>query len=132
MFSLGKGLFNVFSHLLSIMYEHSDVDVNIICGDFNSRIGDLKDFVPSLDNITDRQCLDFLKASHYIDFIDFLMESKMCVVNDSVSSELQNFTSISKKGCSVIDYMCVRHSDLSNCICFTVHPVLNLVSQLNS
>ena len=55
----------------------------------------------------------------------------MCVVNGRVSSEFQNFTSISKKGCSVIDYMCVRHSDLSNCICFTVHPVLNLVSQLN-
>ena len=69
-----------------MMYEYNDVDGNIICGDFYSRIGDLKDFVPGFVNI--RQCLDLVKAGHYIHFIDFL-----------------NFTSISKKGCSVIDYV---------------------------
>ena len=50
-FPLGKGLSNVFSHLLSIMSEHKDLDGNIICGDFNSQIDNLKDFVPGLENI---------------------------------------------------------------------------------
>ena len=116
--------------MLSIIYEYNDSDCKILCGDFNARIGDMKDFVEGVDNITDRTHIDYVKGGHYKDFIDFLIESKMCIVNGRINSELQNFTSVSKKGSSVIDYMCVSNDDLKNCEKFIVHPVIKLLNEL--
>ena len=124
----GKDSLLLFSHLLSIIYEYNASDCKILCGDLNARIGDMKDFVVGVDNITDRTYSDSVKRGHYKDFIDFLIESKMCIINGRINSELQNFTSISKKSSSVIDYMC--DDDLKNCVKFIVHPVIKLLNDL--
>ena len=116
----GKDSLLFFSHLLSIIYDYNDSDYKILCGNFNAINGDMKDFVLGVDNITYRTCIDSVKGGHYKDFIDFLIESKMCLVNGRINSELQNFTSISEK----------RSLSLIICVKFIVHTVIKLLNDL--
>ena len=55
----------------------------------------------------------------------------MCVLNGRRFKENNNFTCISVKGKSVIDYIFVPHSNLSNVIHFKVHCIKELLSALN-
>ena len=54
----GRNSLMFFTHLLNLTYDYSDIDCTVVCGDVNSRIGDLKDYVPNIDNICDRMCVD--------------------------------------------------------------------------
>ena len=126
----GRNSLMFFTHLLNLTYEYSDIDCTVVCGDVNSRIGDLKDYVPNIDNICDRMCVDKTPAGHYKDFIEFLIESKFCVVNGRVCNENDTYTSISKKGSAVVDYFCVPHDQLVNCSYFKVHTITEIINNL--
>lgn len=36
----------------------------IICGDFNSRIGDMPDYIEGVDDVTDRNVVDYNKNAY--------------------------------------------------------------------
>ena len=93
-----------YSHLISVMYLYSHIDCTIICGDVNSRIGNEKDFIKDIDGIIERHVLDKVKNSYCDNFIDFLKDSKMCILNGRVTPNLDNFTCINARGKSVVLY----------------------------
>ena len=111
---------------ISILYTlHSDNVV--IAGDLNARIVGLQDFIPDVDNISNRVNIDDTKSRHYEEMIDFLLDSKLCMVNGRVTKEYDNYTCVSSRGSSVVDYMLVPHSTLEKCDSFKVHLVKNLI-----
>ena len=95
------------------MYLYSHIDCTIICGDVNSRIGNEKDFIKDIDGIIERHVLDKVKNSYCDNFIDFLKDSKMCILNGRVTPNLDNFTCINARGKSVVDYMLIHQENLS-------------------
>ena len=80
-----------------------------------------------MDNISNRVNIDDTKSGHYEEMIDFLLDSKFCVVNGRVTKEYDNYTCVSSRGSSVVDYMLVPHSTLEKCDSFKVHSVKDLI-----
>ena len=40
-------------------------------------------------------------------FIEFLNDAKLCCLNGRICNDNDNFTSVSRKGRSVVDYICI-------------------------
>ena len=114
-----------FSHLLALMYIVKG-DAVYICGDMNSRIADLKDYIEG-DDITPRTVLDTGVNKHGHAFIEFLKDSKCCVLNGRLNPEKDNFTSISIRGKAVVDYIATSHDAINRCLEFSVYTPTELV-----
>ena len=127
----GKEASAFFNHLLNLSYLNSDADLSIFCGDVNSRIGSQQDIIIDVDDIDSRVSIDTVSNKHGSQFIEFLKESKICILNGRVFKENDNFTSVSTKGKSVVDYIFIPHSNLSNISHFKVHCVKDLINELN-
>lgn len=107
-----------FDNLLSQVYMYQNQGDFIICGDFNSRIGEMVDFNVGIDDVPDRNNIDN-QTNHYGELlIDFLVASNCCVVNGRVGND--NFTSVSTKGAAVVDYIIVSHEMIKQCKQFDV------------
>ena len=113
-----------YSHLLSLLYS-VEFDNLIICGDFNSRIGNIMDYVTDIDSIPVRQVIDKHVNQHGKCLIDFLIESKLCILNGRISPENNDFTNLSSRGTSVVDYIIVPHDKIS---CFRNFQVISCKS----
>lgn len=107
-----------------------DTETLIICGDVNGRIGSKQDYDPNIDVIphrngidTDENCNKFGKY-----LLEFMNDSKLCVLNGRGNPAQDNFTSISNKGRAVVDYMMVPHRQLDKFTQFAVHPMCNLIN----
>ena len=83
-----------YEHLLVNMYQYQKESIIFICGDFNSRCGELDDFIVGVDNVMHRNILDFT-VNHYGRF-------NKC-----------DFTSISVKGHSIVDYCIAQQEQFS-------------------
>ena len=77
----GRDVSNYFVNILSLLYVCSLADLIVLCGDFNARIGKNLDFISDVDQVSKRICIDNVKNSHGSSFIEFLKESKLCVLN---------------------------------------------------
>ena len=108
----GRDASNVFSHLISTIYLN-EADCFVICSDLNARTGDLKDFVEGIDDIPTRDTIDNKINSHGRSLIEFLLDSKFCMLNGRLCEPVH--TCISTKGLSTVDYMLVPHSCLGFC-----------------
>lgn len=86
------------------------------------------DYVPDVDDVTKRTSLDTVKNSHGESFIEFLKESKMCIINGRICSTNDDFTSISVKGKAVV--FAVPYSELKYCKYFDVHSIRDLMTNL--
>lgn len=128
----GRDADSFFNHLLTMLYmlSHS-VDAVYICGDLNSRIAELKDY-SDMDDIPTRTSLDTGVNKHGQAFIDFLKDSKCCVLNGRLNPENDNFTSVSIRGRAVVDYIVTPHDDLKNCLEFGVYTPSELISRLGN
>lgn len=88
----------MYNNLLVKMYNLVNFAVVYVCGDFNSRIGSLADWICDSDlGITQRVCLDDTINTQGEMLIEFLRDSKCCVLNGRTPG-INNFTSISVKG----------------------------------
>ena len=83
-----------------------------ICGDFNSRLGDLVDYIEGVNEVPPRDILDFSKNAHGQHFCNFLTDSNCCVLNGRVDPQKNDFTSVSVKGKAVFDYFAVPYTSL--------------------
>ena len=120
-----------YDRLLTDVYMYYDrLCPCIITGDFNARIGDLKDFDSSLDVVKNRTCIDTIKRNHE-SFLNFLNDSQFCILNGRFDSSKDNFTSISGKGCAVVDYMCTPYDILSCVSEFSVTTMREIVNSLD-
>ena len=118
------------SHLLSIVYTVSDCDAVYCVGDVNSRVGNKVDFVEHVDDLSKRHITDHVTNSHGETFIDFLLESKLCILNGRVCPENDDYTCVKTIGSSVVDYVCTFHDNINNCVYFKVHLVRKLFDNL--
>ena len=110
-----------------MLYLHSYVDSCFCFGDFNSRISNEIDNIPIIDNIPMREIIDFTLNKHGESFLDFLKESRMIVAQGRVKGE-NNFTSVSSKGKSCVDYMTISIENIDQCISCDVHPTSDIIT----
>jgi hypothetical protein len=100
-----------FDSLLTGIYEFQNRGDYFLIGDFNSRIGDLDDFIAGIDEVPSRSVIDYKRNAHGDNFVRFLIDTNCCVLNgrNAVSND---YTCISVKGVSVVDYCIVPHESL--------------------
>jgi hypothetical protein len=125
----GRDAVGFYSHLLTELYTHEEADGFVVCGDLNSRIGNLNDSITGVDNIPCRKVIDEVVNQHGNVMIEFLEEAKMCVVNGRVNNKEDNFTCRTSRGLSVVDYFIVPHDMLSSCKQFMVVPCLDIIEK---
>ena len=75
----GRDAVGFYAHLLSKVYAHDEVNGIMFCGDFNARVGDLKDYIEDKDLILERKSTDKTVNVHNKALIEFLEESKYCI-----------------------------------------------------
>ena len=119
-----------YDDLLADIYQYQSLGTVCIFGDLNSRCGDLKDYIEGVDVLNERDVIDFQvnKYGHFL--VDFLINSNFCMLNGRQNSK-NDFTSVSTKGASVVDYCFVSHSELHMFKDFRVYRASELVN-LNS
>ena len=125
----GRDAIGFYSHLLTQTYMYSDADAVMFCGDFNSRIGSMKDSISDLDSLPDRKCLDQTVNQHGISLVEFLQESKYCVLNGRISSGNDAFTCRTARGLSVVDFFLVAHDMVGQCSELKVESCVDIVQE---
>ena len=117
----GRNADEYFGHISSFINIYAiECDVIYLCGDLNARIGTKDDFVSGIDKIPSRRVLDKNNNKHGDAFIEFLIENKLCVVNGRIDNGTNNFTFISTRGKSVVDFFVVSTDNLNTCVKFEV------------
>ena len=111
------------------MYTFSDCDALYICGDLNARIGNRQDCSEELDSVPSRVHIDDTVNQHGQSFLEFLNDSKMCVLNGRFDKVSDNITSISTKGRSVVDFICTPQDTFEQCQSFRVLTVPSLIEK---
>ncbi len=54
------------------MYLHQDCDMVYICGDINSRLETIEDYIPYIDCVPERTVINTVKNSHGTSVSEFL------------------------------------------------------------
>ena len=98
-----------FAHLMAMLYTCNYADAIFDCGDFNARIGKENDIIHNIDSVAQRVVLDQTKNPRGDVFTDFLKDMQLCVVNGRVTTQNDNFTFVSTRGRSVVDYIVTHH-----------------------
>ncbi|CAG2255414.1 unnamed protein product [Mytilus edulis] len=101
-----------FDTLITQVYEHQNKGPFFICGDFNSRCGNESDYIEGVDNLCQRNVIDFKCNSYCNAFIDFLISAYCCILNGR-NFVNNDYTCVSTKGCSVVDYCIVPYDNLN-------------------
>ena len=96
-----------------------------MCGDFNAHIGKETDLA-NFDHIPNWVALDTCKNGYCDIFLDFLKDSKCCVLNGRFAKD--NFTS-THRGNAVVDYILTPHDCFKNCFNFDVLLMNDLLSE---
>ncbi len=108
--------------LLSQIYMYQNEEVFLVCGDFNSRNSDTPNFIEGVDDVPERETVDFTQNIYGDRMIDFLLSSNCCVLNGRKDVCSNNdYTSISVKGLPVVDYCLVPNEALPYFSDFKVH-----------
>ena len=98
------------------IYRQNEVDNMIICGDFNTRIGNKQD-TPQWDDFPKRKVLDETMNSYGQRLITFVNDIKGCILNGRVTPEYNYYTSVATdKGMAVVDYFITRQSDVKSIV----------------
>ena len=92
-----------------------------LCGDFNSRCGSEADFIQGVDTVPERQVVDFTENSYGSLFIDFLINTNMCMLNGR-NDGVNDFTYFGHMGQSVVDYVVMPYESLEQFSNLNVKP----------
>ena len=123
----GRDSTSFFAHLLSQIYTYAESDAIIVCGDFNSRIGELSDTILNIDSLPPRVVLDKVVNHHGKSLIEFLQESKFCIMNGRVDKDKDAYTCCTARGMSVVDYYLVPQDLLPVCKNFSVKSMVTFL-----
>lgn len=127
----GRDPTSFFSHLITQLYVTQDHDLVFLCGDLNGRVGKMHDTVNEIDNVCQRKVLDTVKGGHGEAIIDFVKDSNLAIVNGRITPEKDNFTFLSTRGRSVVDYFLTPHDCIKFCKDFTVHTMSELLLEFD-
>ena len=122
-----------FDYLTDTIFRLNDFDLCLYLGDVNARCGRESDVVAVIDGnrLPDRRIIDETKNTRGPIFMDFLKSVNCCLLNGRVTPDLDNFTCISHKGRSVVDYMFVPYENIDNIEQFAVLPITELSSKFD-
>ena len=105
-YKYGQDPENFFNEASVIWDDLSDCDLLVGSGDLNARTQQIVDYLPHIDgNFPSRQNPDKNRNSHGNHFITFLKDNRAVILNGRVTPELNDYTFVSTRGCSVPDYM---------------------------
>ena len=76
-------------------------------GDFNSPIGKSEDVIEHVDELPPSIVIDDKTNLYGSHFLDFVKDTQICVLNGRVTPEFDDFTNMSGRGKSVVDYILV-------------------------
>ena len=99
---------------MSQIYSIPNGNPFYICGDFNSRIGEMEDFIPGVDELPEREVIDSKSNSYGEIFCEFLSNVNCCVLHGRNSLK-NDFTYASTRGLSVVvvDYCVLPYKNLN-------------------
>lgn len=120
-----------FSHLLTQVYLHCETDALILCGDLNSRIGSIQENNDCFDNIPHRTSVDKACNQHGKSFLEFLNDSRCCILNGCFGKESEEYTFYSTRSQSVVDYICLPLDNFTLCQNFQITKCTDLVERYN-
>ena len=63
-----------------------------VCGDFNSRSSNFKDFITGIDDIPERHMTDFTPNKYGQHFCEFLIDANCCILNGRQNFIKNNYT----------------------------------------
>ena len=118
-----------YDHLLTSIYEFQNDGYIFVCGDFNSRCGELEDYIAGVDSIPERNVVDFTVNTYGDLLIEFLINTNFCILNGRNSMN-NDFTSVSTKGRSVVDYCLIPHDCIDIFRKFSVVHVIDLINTI--
>ena len=126
--STGNHAQEFYDALLSQLYMYYDGNPVIICGDFNGRIGDKQD-CPDDASIRPRVPVDKISKAYGDIFLDFLNDSNTCIMNGRFDPGRDNYTCISTRGKSVVDYIIAPKLQLQNVHDLSVTTVTDAIER---
>ncbi|CAG2221029.1 unnamed protein product [Mytilus edulis] len=118
-----------YSDLTRQVYMYQNLGKLYIVGDFNSRCSDTSDFIEGVDELPSRETIDQGSNANGDLLIDFLVDCNICMINGRKGK--QDFTCISKRGKSVVDYIFTTHENLNSCIDFNVKTMSDITDSLD-
>ncbi len=128
----GKDPTSFFSHLITQLYMQQQADLIFLCGDLNGPISNMNDVNAEVDDVhLKRHVIDKVKAGHGQEIIDFVRDSKLAIVNGRITPEKDNYTFVSSRGRSVVDYFITPHDCLRFCDEFRVDLMSELMLSHN-
>ncbi|MES9882132.1 MAG: reverse transcriptase family protein [Sedimenticola sp.] len=120
-----------FDKLTSDIYQYQGDLPLFVMGDVNGRIGETQDYNETLEKIPQRTPIDKTRNQQGDTFIEFLKDTRMCVVNGRGNRNMDNFTSVSPKGLAVVDYVCTPYECLHRVMDFRVLLVSDCLHTYN-
>ncbi len=127
----GKNITDTLGHLIAEMYLNNDSDQIYLCGEYNGRIGELSDAVEGIDIVPKRTLSDNIVHGHGELLIDFMQDAKLCILNGRISPEIDNYTCISPRGASVVDYIITPHDVYYKCPTLNIYIMTELMDKCN-
>ncbi|CAG2231612.1 unnamed protein product [Mytilus edulis] len=97
-----------YDSLLSQVHVYGNESIFFLCGDFNSRCGDMDDYIAGVDTIPERNVVDFKRNAHGELLCEYLINSNCCILNGRKGVK-NNYTYISQLGSSVVDYCLIPY-----------------------
>ena len=119
-----------FNDLSKKVYEYQSEGEIIICGDFNARLGLESDYIEGVDVVKPRMVIDTTTNSYCDILLDFLIDCNLlCMLNGRLGTH--DFTHISTRGKSVVDYVFVPHEQFASFSEFSVQSMSDIVGEYN-
>ena len=112
-----------FQNLLCLLYDHAEVDIKILTGNYNARVGNRKDYIETVANLPQRTVIDEMVNDHGTSLINFLLQSNTCIVNGWCNPLENSFTSVSHRGRAAVDYFIVPTENFNSVTDFRVRQV---------
>ncbi|CAG2233728.1 unnamed protein product [Mytilus edulis] len=115
-----------YNDLLQQVYCYQNEGFVYIGGDVNSRCGSEQDYIQGVDDINDREIIDVFSNKYGDLLIDFLTSCNLCMLNGR-SDGNNDFTCVSKRGRSVVDYVFAPHEQLDMCTSCDLYLLSDLI-----
>ena len=91
----------------------------------------MQEYIADIDCIPPRKPLDLHVNQHGKSLVDFLVNTKFCILNGRFSAQNDNYTCTSSRGTSAVDYIVTLHDSFNLFKDFEVKTCESIISEHN-